>query len=145
MSVFAGIMAKIVGGAAKADGSAIGKLGEAIDNIIVTKNELKGKELDAIAEQMQGQMEVNKIEAAHPSVFVAGWRPFTGWSCGFILVFAYGIHPILTWILAIFSPETIPPPQTGAAEIMPVLLGMLGIGGLRTYEKLKKRDTKRIK
>jgi hypothetical protein len=76
-----------------------------------------------------GQMGVNKQEAAHNSIFVAGWRPFIGWVCGAGLAYNVVLNPILsTWFEM---------PPVDPAMLYPVLMGMLGMGGLRTYEKYK--------
>ena len=85
--------------------------------------------------QMTGQLEINKIEAANANMFVSGWRPFIGWVCGIACAW--------NWIglkIALFAAAYFDHPLTLASadlsEMMPVLLGMLGIGGLRTIEKL---------
>ena len=87
-----------------------------------------------------GQQEINKVEAASPSMFVAGWRPFIGWTCGAALAYAAIVHYILQWILdvtSIFSGQSLPPlPKPDLGITLEILAGMLGLGGLRTYEKL---------
>ena len=82
------------------------------------------------------QLEINKAEASHRSVFVAGWRPFIGWTCGGALAYTYVIQPILVFILA-QGDYLITLPKMDIGEMMPVLMGMLGLGGLRTFEKFK--------
>lgn len=82
------------------------------------------------------QMEVNKQEAAHKSLFVAGWRPFIGWTCGIGLFYSTIVQNILQWACAIWFPD-IKPPLVDMTLLTPILTGMLGIGGLRTIEKLK--------
>ena len=85
-------------------------------------------------EQIMAQVEVNKQEAAHKSLFVAGWRPFIGWTCGVAMAFNYvGVPLIETGSALLDYPLTINP--LDLATMMPVLLGMLGLGGMRTYEK----------
>ena len=80
------------------------------------------------------QVELNKIEAAHRSVFVAGWRPFTGWSCALALCYHFLLQPMLVFIFSVYGLEyTLPEFDMGS--LMTILLGMLGLGGLRTYEK----------
>ena len=82
------------------------------------------------------QLDINKQEAAHRSVFVAGWRPFIGWTCGIALAYNYVLQPILSFVLA--QPgHLMNLPSMDLNEIMPVLMGMLGLGGLRTFEKYK--------
>ena len=83
------------------------------------------------------QLDINKTEAAHRSVFVSGWRPFIGWSCGVALAWSYVVTPILTFILA-QTGYLVELPSMNLGEMMPVLMGMLGLGGLRTFEKFKK-------
>ena len=83
------------------------------------------------------QLEISKQEAAHRSIFVAGWRPFIGWSCGFAMCYAYIIQPITVFILA-QTGNLVDLPTLDLSEMMPVLLGMLGLGGLRSFEKYKK-------
>ncbi len=84
------------------------------------------------------QMEINKTEAQHPSVLVAGWRPFIGWVCGFALMWHFMGYDMLNWLRIVFFPEAPAPPALGGSEtLITVLLSMLGLGGLRTVEKLK--------
>lgn len=81
------------------------------------------------------QAKINEIEAGNPNLFIAGWRPAVGWVCVFglaITVFA----PILSWIAALCKhPVTVPPIPMDA--LMTLLIGMLGLGGMRTVEKLQ--------
>lgn len=97
--------------------------------------------------QIMAQIELNKTEAAHKSLFVAGWRPFTGWACGAALAFNYLILPILNWAITMWG-TPIQIVENGMARtelpllpvldlevMLPVLLGMLGLGGMRSYEK----------
>ena len=73
------------------------------------------------------QLDINKTEAAHRSVFVSGWRPFIGWSCGVALAWSYVVTPILTFILA-QTGYLVELPSMNLGEMMPVLMGMLGLG-----------------
>lgn len=71
---------------------------------------------------------------SHKSIFVSGWRPATGWVCVIIIFFNYvGIY--LLKYLAIMSGWPEAPEPAGMTDLLPVLIGMLGIGGMRTYEK----------
>ena len=82
------------------------------------------------------QIEVNRVEAQHRTVFVAGWRPFTGWICASALAYHFIIEPILIFALALQNIQlTLPTFDMGS--LLTVLMGMLGLGGLRTYEKAK--------
>jgi len=88
-----------------------------------------------------GQMEINKVEAASSSLFVSGWRPSVGWVCsaGFAVQFIIG--PLAEWGAALAGhPVKFPTMDTGT--MMPLLLGMLGLGGLRTAEKLADKAAK---
>jgi hypothetical protein len=82
------------------------------------------------------QLEINKVEAASRSTFVAGWRPFIGWSCGVALAWNYIAQPILVFTLA-QTGHLVDLPALDMSQMMPVLMGMLGLGGLRTFEKYK--------
>jgi len=80
-------------------------------------------------ELAKGQLEVNKVEAAHKNLFVAGWRPAIGWICGFALMYSTILSPILgIWY-------TVPP--VDSSLLTTVLMGMLGLGAMRTVEKAK--------
>ena len=83
------------------------------------------------------QLDINKTEAAHRSIFVAGWRPFIGWTCGVALAWTYVMTPILNFILA-QTGHLMELPAMDMSQMMPVLMVMLGLGGLRTFEKFKK-------
>ena len=93
---------------------------------------IKGKELDP-NELIQIQTKINEIEAKHRRVFVAGWRPFVGWVCGVALAYNFIIRDLFIWAL---QPEEVPP-ALQMEHLMTVLMGMLGLGGLRTFEKIK--------
>ena len=82
------------------------------------------------------QVDVNKQEAAHKSLFVAGWRPAIGWICGLGMLSNFIIVPMTNFVLALLeSPVVVP--LIELETMMPVLLGMLGLGGMRSYEKAK--------
>jgi hypothetical protein len=78
---------------------------------------------------VQGQLEINKVEAASPSVFVSGWRPFIGWVCGLACAWNWIGLPILRMYVPDLTPANL-------TEMMPVLMGLLGLGALRTVEKI---------
>lgn len=87
--------------------------------------------------QITGQMAINQEEAKSASVFVSGWRPAIGWICGAALAYQYIVRPIVSWgVIAAGHPL---PPMPGLDEnLWQLLLGMLGLGGLRTFEKVSK-------
>ena len=89
-----------------------------------------------LVQQVTAQIEVNKQEAASPNMFVAGWRPFIGWICGFGLGCQFIVAPVFTWISALVKHPT-PFPTLDLGTLMTLLLGMLGLGGMRTYEKVQ--------
>lgn len=93
------------------------------------------KELDNQLAMVQSQTNTNQAEATNTSLFVAGWRPFIGWICGSGLAWNFAGVPCLNAIMIIFGhPVNIP--VADLSEMMPLLIGMLGLGGMRTYEKI---------
>lgn len=84
------------------------------------------------------QAEINKIEASHRSIFVAGWRPFIGWVCGIGFLWAFLIHPIFAWGLVLWGKD-IAPPEIMTDHMMELVLALLGLGALRTAEKMTGR------
>lgn len=84
----------------------------------------------------KSQTEINAVEAAHENVFVSGWRPALGWTCAFAFGFIYVVGPMITW-LSTMAGNPIPLPSFNVDALMGLTLGMLGLGGLRTYEKVK--------
>ena len=122
-------------------GSLVGPATGLLDKFIEDKD-VKNKlahDLSTMAERhaqelAKGQLEVNKVEAAHKSLFVAGWRPAIGWICGLGMASNFILIPMANFVLALTgSPIVVPLLDTG--EMMPVLMGMLGLGAMRTYEK----------
>jgi phenylpyruvate tautomerase PptA (4-oxalocrotonate tautomerase family) len=88
-------------------------------------------------EANMAQVQVNQAEAQHRSIFVAGWRPFIGWVCGIALAYHFVLSPIILFGVA-FTGVVIPAlPDFDMGSLMTVLMGMLGLGGLRTFEKSK--------
>jgi hypothetical protein len=83
-----------------------------------------------------GQLSVNTAEAQHQSIWVAGWRPFVGWVCGIAFFYKFVFAPLVVLLLTIFGVHIILP-VLDFTEMSTILLGMLGIGGLRTVEKIK--------
>ncbi len=114
-----------------------------IDRVIPDKTaaaqaqaELVKMQVSGELEQLAGQLEVNKVEAAHQSLFVAGWRPFIGWVCGAALAYQFVIRPIVTWAVPSMGYQIAEMPGLDD-NLWELLTGMLGLGGLRTYEKVK--------
>jgi len=99
------------------------------------EREIEAKLTDSLAKIDLAQLEINK-EDAKGNWFQSGWRPFIGWSCGFALAYTYVMQPILTFGLA-QAGYLIDLPAVNLGEMMPVLMGMLGLGGLRSWERVK--------
>lgn len=93
---------------------------------------IKGKELDPKT-IIELQSEINKVEAQHRSIFVSGWRPFTGWVCAFALAYNFVLRDLAIWA---FGVEQVPA-ALQMDHLMTILLGMLGLGGMRSFEKVK--------
>jgi hypothetical protein len=93
--------------------------------------------LEVFAKADQAQLEVNKAEAASGSVFVAGWRPFIGWVCGAALAYQYILRPALTGLFDALGIVHAPVLIGLDDNLWQLLLAMLGMGGLRTFEKMK--------
>ena len=85
-------------------------------------------------ELAKAQLEVNKAEAQHKSIFVSGWRPAVGWCCVFGMMGNFMVIPFTNFVLALLEID-VSVPLIDTATMMPVLMGMLGLGAMRTYEK----------
>ena len=86
---------------------------------------------------MKAQLEVNKVEAGHSSLFVSGWRPFIGWTCGLGMFGNFITIPFANFVLALVSIDIVIP-LVPLETMMPVLMGMLGLGAMRSFEKTRK-------
>ena len=93
--------------------------------------------LENAAQINLAQIEVNKAEAQHRTIFVAGWRPFIGWVCGIALAWHFVGVPVTIFFIAWAGAEVPELPAFDMNSLMTVLMGMLGLGGLRTFEKMK--------
>jgi len=88
-------------------------------------------------ENALAQIEVNKVEAASSSIFKSGWRPFIGWVCGTAFVYHFVLQPVLIFVMTYMGHPVPALPEFDMASLMTVLGGLLGLGGLRTFEKYK--------
>ncbi len=122
----------------------IGPVTGILDKVIEDKDQ-KAKlahELATMADNhaqqaLLAQLDINKAEAASGSLFKGGWRPFVGWTCGVALLYHFILTPLILFGVGL-SGATIPPlPEFDMSSLMTILMGMLGLGGLRTYEKQK--------
>jgi hypothetical protein len=119
------LLKKLLGFSDKND---IGGLGLEIRELI------KGKEIDP-QKLIELQAQINEQEAKHRTIFVAGWRPFIGWVCGFALAYNFVLRDLLVWYVGVESA----PPALQMEHLMTVLIGMLGLGGMRTFEKFNNK------
>jgi hypothetical protein len=123
--------------------SLIGPVTGLLDKFIEDKDKKNAIafELSTMAERhaqelAKGQLEVNKVEAAHKNMFVAGWRPAVGWVCVAGMAGNFILIPFANFALALSSSDIVIP-LIALSEMMPVLMGMLGLGAMRTVEKTK--------
>ena len=108
-----------------------------VNKIWPDKSEQEKAELLAAVTLVQGQLSINATEAANPKVFVSGWRPFIGWVCGMGAAWNWIGLPIAKVILDL-SGHPIAVSPADLTEMMPLLIGMLGLGGYRTMEKINR-------
>jgi|TARA_B100001939_G_scaffold80787_1_gene68597 hypothetical protein len=111
----------------------IDKVAGHVDKFTLDKEE----KAQLIQEINKAQIEVNKVEAGSSSLFVSGWRPFVGWTCGVALCYHFVLQPFLMFILS-STGNPMELPVFDMSTLTTVLMGMLGLGGLRTYEKVKR-------
>ena len=122
----------------------IGPATQLLDKFIEDKDQKAAlaHEISTMAERhaqelAKGQIEVNKMEAASGSMFVAGWRPAVGWICALGFASNFILIPMANFSLALASID-VQIPMIDTTQMMPVLMGMLGLGTLRTVEKVRK-------
>lgn len=127
-------------------GSIIESVGKVAGDLITTEKErrqldLEEKKIDQATDL--AQIEVNKIEAASASVFVAGWRPAIGWIGAAAMAYQFLLYPMFMWVWAYMQGtgwiprELTPPPVLDADQLWVILSGILGIAGMRSFEKTK--------
>ena len=134
-------------------GGIIDTVGKVADSLFTSDEERARLQIEATkaetdafraeSERMAGQVDINKIEAAHSSLFVAGWRPSIGWVCVISLAYQFVLYPLLLWGWGAFQaagriPATLSaPPLLDVEALMVLVTAMLGIAGARTWEKFK--------
>ena len=99
------------------------------------KQALEEMEKKALSDSDAGQVEINKIGAGHRSIFVAGWRPAIGWTCALAFFWRFVGYPVSATVLAAVGAPVTLPEITGWGDLNSVLMGMLGLGLMRSYEK----------
>ena len=127
------VLGKIFGG------DTLKTVGTVIDDLHFSgeeKEKLKLQMQEIDAKLQEKQLDINKVEAGHKSLFVAGWRPFLGWISGLSIGYVYLFQPILDMILQMFGVE-VNWVVLDLGQLMPLILGILGLGGLRSFEKAK--------
>ena len=127
-------------------GAIVDSVGKIASDLVTTDKErleleLRAKELDQAIDL--AQIEVNKAEARHQSIFVAGARPAILWVGAVALAWTYIAHPMLVWLWAFLQSQNYipsglqPPPTLGSETLWVIISGILGLGGYRTFEKSK--------
>lgn len=93
-------------------------------------------ELQANTDLAKGQQAIDQTEAGSASLFVAGWRPFIGWVCGVAFAYHFVLQPLIAFVSAYYG-KTVILPTFDMSTLSTVLMGMLGLGGMRSFEKIK--------
>ena len=121
-------------------GQVVEAVGKIADDLVTTDRERMAAELDAYkaeSERMAGQVEINKVEAASSSLFVSGGRPFVLWVCAFALAYASVIEPMARFVAKVGFGYEGEFPAIDTELTMQVLIGVLGLGAYRSFEKAK--------
>ncbi len=145
-------------------GGIIEGIGKVADELITSDEERAEKENEKLKTSLKyklennildkkimlGQIETNKAEASHSSIFIAGWRPAIGWIGAIALGYQFVLYPFLTWIWTFLQARQIIPNEIACPPILDIgalwtiITGMLGIGAMRSFDKVKNKDTKKI-
>lgn len=111
------------------------------ETVLKLNQELSLALLNNELQPVLAQLKVNEVEAAHDSIFVAGWRPFVGWVCGAAFAYSFIIQPMAVFVTVTMTWATPPLPNLDMMPMLTVLGGMLGLGAMRSYEKVKGEST----
>jgi len=136
-------------------GNIVKAIGDVVDNLFTSdeermekklemykaEREYNFKEAELLSKKNIAQAEINKEEAHTGNLFIAGWRPAIGWVGAIALFYQFVLYPVLLWIPGIKNP----PPPLDYTLLYTLITGMLGIAGMRSFDKLKKTDTKKLK
>ena len=130
-----GFWSALVGGSVAAPIDAIGGV---IDELHTSREEKDAAKI--VMERLRQepaklQAAINRVEAQHRSLFVAGWRPFIGWVCGAGLAWKFVFYELFGWI-AVTTGGNPPPELIGVGELIPLVIALLGLGAYRTTEKM---------
>lgn len=135
-------------------GSVIKGIGSVADDLFTSDEErlkIGLQERQVEAGLIKGQQEINKVEAQHQSIFVAGWRPFIGWVGGISLAYQFLVYPLLTWLVLILKSKGFIDvdlkelPVIDSGPLFALVMSMLGVGGMRSFDKFKNIDSKTVK
>lgn len=126
-----------IGAVANFADSAIKRIWPDATEVEKVKAQQFAAELNAEYKLKLGQLKINEIEAKHANVFVSGWRPFIGWCCGIALLYAAIFEPIARFIAVVFFGFNQSFPVIDTDITLQVLLGLLGLAGMRSFEKSK--------
>ena len=107
-----------------------------IERLWPDKSETEREQMAAALTIVQGQLDANRAEAASPSAFTSGWRPAIGWVCGAALGMQYIARPLVAWV-GIVTGHPLPELPGIDGNLWELMLGLLGLGGLRTFEKTR--------
>lgn len=134
-----GLLSRIFGGPAI---DAVSAVGNVVDQLF-TSDEERAQAVFLMEKLRQKpgllQAEINRVEASHRSLFVAGWRPFIGWVCGMGFLWAFLLHPLFEWIVVLRGLD-IMVPAIVTDNMMELVLALLGLGTLRSIEKIQGRS-----
>ncbi|MBL4894738.1 MAG: hypothetical protein JKY59_07725 [Emcibacter sp.] len=134
-----GFLSRLFGGPAI---DAVSAVGNVVDQLFTSDEERAQAALlmEKLRQKPQLlQAEINRVEASHRSLFVAGWRPFIGWVCGVGFLWAFLLHPLFEWIVAVRGLEVVAPGIV-TDNMMELVLALLGLGTLRSVEKIAGRS-----
>ncbi len=134
-----GWLSKLIGGSITETAKGVA---DVVDRFVETDDEKRAFKVvmaRMAQEPNKAQVELNKIGAGHRSIFVAGWRPAIGWVCAVGLGYAFLIHPSIQWATCTFG-ECLTGPEIPTDIMLELVIGMLGLAGLRTAEKLAGRS-----
>jgi len=143
------IISDILAGGASGLLSSVGQFAKDIRQAITgeispeKKAELEQRALEIEFLLTKAQTDINLEEAKNPNFFVSGWRPFVGWICGFSLGWQFIGSPIFEWIVKLTG-KNITAPVLDTGSLITVLFALLGLGGMRTYEKFKGVEGNRV-
>ena len=116
-------------------GTAIEGVKSLIGMFFPDKTEQEKAEIARVMMTIQGQLDANKVEAASPSLFTSGWRPSVGWTCSAAFAVQFVVGPLVEWGSTLFG-HPVKFPNLDLATMMPILIGMLGLGYYRSQEKI---------